>query len=129
VGTYLEDYCQKMVVDGKEYLLEKPLQPDFGFVKAWKADKMGNLVYKEMMRTENPLIARASKVTIAEVLEIVEPGELDPDAIHTPFLYVDRIVRVPKGGMGSFEWHETSKVLSFGPGGTRRRALEAARGQ
>ena len=129
VGTYLEDYCQKMVVDGKEYLLEKPLQPDFAFVKAWKADKFGNLVYQKMMRTHNPLIARASKVTIAEVLEIVEPGEIDPDQIHTPHIYVDRIVRVPKGGTGSFEWNEVTKVLGFGPGGTRRRMLEETRGQ
>ena len=124
VGTYLEDYCEKMVVDGKEYLLEKPLQPDFGFVKAWKADKLGNLVYHRMQRTHNPLIARASKVTIAEVLEIVEPGEIDPDQIHTPHIYVDRIVKVPKGGMGSYDWNEVVKVLSFGPGGTRRRMLE-----
>jgi len=129
VGTYLEDYCQKMLIDGKEYLLEKPLQPDFGFVKAWKADKLGNLVYKRMMRTENPLVARASKVTIAEVLEIVEPGELDPDEIHTPFPYVDRIVKVPKGGPGSFEWNEVTKFLGFGPGGTRRKQMEEARGQ
>jgi len=124
VGTFLEDYCEKMVVDGKEYLLEKPLQPDFGFVKAWKADKLGNLVYHRMQRTHNPLVARASKVTIAEVLEIVEPGEIDPDQIHTPHIYVDRIVKVPSGGMGSYEWNEVVKVLSFGPGGTRRRMLE-----
>jgi 3-oxoacid CoA-transferase subunit A len=128
VGTYMEDFCEKMVVDGKEYLLEKPLQPDFGFVKAWKADKLGNLVYHRMQRTLNPLVARASRVTIAEVLEIVEPGELDPDQIHTPYVYVDRIVRVPKGGMGSYEWNEVVKVLGFGPGGTRRKALEATRG-
>jgi len=124
VGTFLEDYCEKMVVDGKEYLLEKPLQPDFGFVKAWKADKLGNLVYHRMQRTHNPLVARASKVTIAEVLEIVEPGEIDPNQIHTPHIYVDRIVKVPSGGMGSYEWNEVVKVLSFGPGGTRRRMLE-----
>jgi len=124
VGTFLEDYCEKMVVDGREYLLEKPLQPDFGFVKAWKADKLGNLVYHRMQRTHNPLVARASKVTIAEVLEIVEPGEIDPDQIHTPHIYVDRIVKVPSGGMGSYEWNEVVKVLSFGPGGTRRRMLE-----
>ena len=124
VGTFLEDYCEKVVVDGKEYLLEKPLQPDFGFVKAWKADKLGNLVYRRMPRTHNPLVARASKVTIAEVLEIVEPGEIDPDQVHTPHIYVDRVIKVPKGGMGSFEWNETTKVLSFGPGGNRRRMLE-----
>jgi 3-oxoacid CoA-transferase A subunit len=127
VGTFLEDYCEKMVVDGQEFILEKPLQPDFGFVKAWKADRFGNLVYHRMQRTHNPLIARASKVTIAEVLEIVEPGDLDPDQIHTPHIYVDRIVRVPKGGMGSYEWNEVVKTLGFGPGGTRRRALEQGR--
>lgn len=129
VGTFLEDYCEKMVVDGKEYIIEKPLQPDFGFVKAWKADRLGNLVYQKMMRTQNPLIARASKVTIAEVLEIVEPGEIDPDQVHTPHIYVDRIVKVPKGGTGSFEWNEVVKTLGFGPGGTRRAALEDTRGQ
>jgi 3-oxoacid CoA-transferase subunit A len=128
VGSFLEDYCEKIVVDGREYLLEKPLQLDFGFVKAWKADKLGNLVYHRMQRTQNPLIARASKVTIAEVLEIVEPGEIDPDHIHTPHIYVDRIVRVPKGGMGSFEWNEVVKALGYGPGGTRRKSMEAARG-
>jgi 3-oxoacid CoA-transferase subunit A len=120
VGTYLEEYCETMIVDGKEYLLEKPLRPDFGFVKAWKADKLGNLVYKRMMRTHNPLVARASNITIAEVLEIVEPGEIDPDDIHTPHIYVDRIVKVPHGGAGSFEWNETQKVLQFGPRSSRR---------
>jgi len=128
VGTYLEDYLQRIEFDGKPYLIEKPLKPDFGFVKAWKADKYGNLVYHRMQRVQNPLIARASTVTIAEVLEIVEPGELDPDFIHTPHIYVDRIVRVPKGGPGSFEWHETSKVLSFGPHGTRRAQMEEGKG-
>lgn len=128
VGTYLEDYCQKVTVDGKDYILEKPLQPDFGFVKAWKADRLGNLIYHRMQRVHNPLIARASKVTIAEVLEIVEPGELDPDFIHTPHIYVDRIVRVPRGGMGSFEWNEVSKVLGFGPRGTRRQQAAQGRG-
>ena len=122
VGTYLEDYCEKKVVDGIEYILEKPLQPDFGFVKAWKADRLGNLVYHRMQRVHNPLIARASKVTIAEVLQIVEPGEIDPDQVHTPHIYVDRIVKVPKGGMGSFEWNEVAKVLGFGPHGNRRRS-------
>ena len=117
VGTYLEEFAEKVVVDGRQYLLEKPLQPDFAFVKAWKADKLGNLVYHRMQRVLNPLIARAAKVTIVEALEIVEPGELDPDFIHTPHVYVDRIVRVPKGGLGSFEWMEVAKAQGFGPGG------------
>lgn len=124
VGTFLEEYLEKVVVDGKEYLLEKPLQPDFAFVKAWKADKMGNLIYHRMQRVMNPLIARASKVTIAEVLEIVEPGELDPDFIHTPHIYVDRVVKVPRGGMGSFEWMEVMKLQSFGPGGRMVKMME-----
>lgn len=128
VGTFLEEYCQKITVDGKDYLIEKPLQPDFGFVKAWKADKLGNLVYYRMQRTHNPLIARASKVTIAEVLEIVEPGEIDPDQVHTPHIYVDRIVKVPAGGMGTFSWHEVSKSLAYGPGGTRRKTMEQGKG-
>ena len=125
VGTFLEEYLEKFVIDGKEYLLEKPLVPDFGFVKAWKADKLGNLVYYRGQRLHNPLVARAAKVTIAEVLEIVEPGEIDPDNVHTPHIYVDRMVKVPKGGMGSFEWNEVLKVQSFGPGGLRRRLMES----
>lgn len=120
VGTFLEDYCEKMTVDGKDYILEKPLKPDFGFVKCWKADKLGNLVFYRGQRVHNPLVARASAVTIVEALEIVEPGELDPDHIHVPHVYVDRIVKVPKGGMGSFEWTEVSKTLALGPRGSRR---------
>jgi 3-oxoacid CoA-transferase A subunit len=115
IGTYMEEYSEKITVDGKQYLIEKPLQPDYGFIKAWKADKLGNLVYYREQRVHNPLVARASKVTIAEVQEIVEPGEIDPDQVHTPHIYVDRIVRIPHGGMGSREWEKVSKVLSFGP--------------
>ncbi len=113
IGTFMEDYCQKITFDGKEYLIEKPLQPDFGFVKAWKADKLGNLVYYREQRVHNPLVARASKVTIAEVQEIVEPGDIDPDQVHTPHIYVDRIVRIPHGEMGSREWEAVSKTLNL----------------
>jgi 3-oxoacid CoA-transferase subunit A len=128
VGTYLEELCESVVLDGKRYLLEKPLQPDFAFVKAWKADKLGNLVYRRMQRVLNPVIARAAKTTIAEVLEIVEPGELDPDFIHTPHVYVDRIVKIPKGGTGSLEWMQVVKKQNFGPGGrmAARMALGSA---
>lgn len=128
VGTFLEEQYEKFVIDGKGYLLEKPLVPDFGFVKAWKADRLGNLVYYRGQRLHNPLVARASKVTIAEVLEIVEPGEIEPDHVHTPHIYVDRVVKVPKGGMGSFEWNEVLKVISFGPGGFKRRQTESISG-
>jgi len=114
IGTFMENSTPKITVDGVEYLIEKPLYPDFGFVKAWKADKLGNLVYYREQRVHNPLVARASKVTIAEVQEIVEPGEIDPDYIHTPHIYVDRIVKIPHGGMGSREWETVSKTLNFG---------------
>lgn len=114
VGTFLEEYHESYEIDGKKYLLEKPLIPDFGFIKAWKADKLGNLVYRRLQRLHNPLVARASRVTIAEVLEIVEPGEIDPDQIHTPHLYVDRIVQVPQGGKGTPEWDEMMKERMFG---------------
>lgn len=120
VGSFFEDYYDSYVIDGKKYLLEKPLIPDFGFVKAWKADKLGNLVYRRVQRLHNPLVARASRVTIAEVLEIVEPGELDPDHIHTPHIYVDRIVKVPEGGRGSVEWDEMMKERMFGPASSSR---------
>ena len=113
-GTGLEQYYECYEIDGTKYLLEKPLIPDFGFVKAWKADRLGNLVYKRLERLHNPLIARASKVTIAEVTEIIEPGEIDPDQIHTPHLYVDRIVRTPEGGKGTPEWYEMMKKRQFG---------------
>jgi 3-oxoacid CoA-transferase subunit A len=126
VGTFFEEQREKFTIDGREYLLEKPLVPDFGFIKAWKADKLGNLVYWRGQRLHNPLIARAAKVTIAEVLEIVEPGEIDPDNVHTPHIYVDRMVKVPEGGMGSFGWNEVIKEKSFGPGGFRRQQMESA---
>ncbi len=129
VGTFLEEYYETYIVDGGKYLLEKPLIPDFGFVKAWKADKLGNLVYRRLQRVHNPLVARASRVTIAEVLEIVEPGELDPDQIHTPHIYVDRIVKVPKGGKGSPEWDEMMKEQMFGPEGSRRQSKLAVSGR
>jgi 3-oxoacid CoA-transferase subunit A len=77
--------------NGKQYLLEYAFEPDFALVKAWKGDSMGNLIYKETARNFNPLMAMAGKITIAEVEELVEPGELNPDAIHTPGIYVHRI--------------------------------------
>jgi 3-oxoacid CoA-transferase subunit A len=75
----------------KEYLMEKAFESDFAIVKAWKGDKQGNLIYKATSRNFNPLMAMAGKITIAEVEELVEVGELDPDQIHTPGIYVHRI--------------------------------------
>jgi 3-oxoacid CoA-transferase subunit A len=75
----------------KDYLMEAAFEADFAIVKAWKGDSMGNLVYRYTARNFNPLMAMAGKITIAEVEELVEPGELDPDHIHTPGIYVHRI--------------------------------------
>jgi 3-oxoacid CoA-transferase subunit A len=75
------------------YVLEKALHADFAFVKAWRGDRWGNLVYRKTARNFNPMIAAAGKITIAEVEELVEPGQLDPDQIHTPGIYVQRIIQ------------------------------------
>jgi 3-oxoacid CoA-transferase subunit A len=77
----------------KEYLLEKALEADFALVKAWKGDTMGNLIYKDTARNFNPLMAMAGKITIAEVEELVPAGELDPNFIHTPGIFVHRIFK------------------------------------
>src|ERR1700757_2115609 len=81
------------VFNGKEYLLEHAFESDFALVKAWKGDTDGNLIYRSTARNFNPVMAMAGKVTIAEVEELVEPGELDPDQIHTPGIYVHRIFK------------------------------------
>lgn len=96
VGTIFEQSKGKKVIDGKEYVLELPLRADYAFVRAYKADKMGNLVYRLASRSFNPVIAPAAAITIAEVDEIVEPGELAPDVIITSGIYVNRIVEIPK---------------------------------
>lgn len=95
VGTTIETDKEKRVIDGVEYLLEAPMQPDVGLIKADTADTMGNLIYHGSARGANPVIAMASKYTIVEVFDVVEPGELDPEAIVTPGIYVDRIVKIP----------------------------------
>jgi 3-oxoacid CoA-transferase subunit A len=99
VGTVHEQGKEKRVINGREYLLEYAIRADFGFVRAFKADRMGNLVYNGTARCFNPLIAKACDVTIAEVDEIVDVGELDAEHIVTPGIYIDRIVRIPKGGL------------------------------
>jgi len=91
VGTEVAIGKEMRTFNGKEYLLELAFEADFAIVKAWKGDTDGNLVYRETARNFNPLMAMAGKVTIAEVEELVQPGELDPDTIHTPGIYVHRI--------------------------------------
>src|SRR5580698_3451448 len=95
VGTMVADGKEERTFDGKMYLLETALRADFALVKAWRGDRAGNLVYRRTARNFNPMMATAARVTIAEVEELVEPGELDPDAIHTPGIYVQRIFCAP----------------------------------
>ena len=92
VGTPIAEGKETKEFNGKTYLLEEGIVGDFALVKAWKADTLGNLVYRKTARNFNPLAAMAGKITIAEVEEIVEPGELDPDEIHTPGIYVQRLL-------------------------------------
>ncbi|MGM9925026.1 MAG: CoA transferase subunit A [Bacillus sp. (in: firmicutes)] len=92
VGTPIAEGKEVKEFNGKPYLLEEGIVGDFALVKAWKADTLGNLVYRKTSRNFNPLAAMAGKITIAEVEEIVEPGELDPDEIHTPGIYVQRLL-------------------------------------
>lgn len=91
VGTEVAEGKETREFNGKEYLLEYAFDADFALVKAWKGDRYGNLIYKETARNFNPLMAMAGKITIAEVEELVEPGELNPNEIHTPGIYVHRI--------------------------------------
>lgn len=92
VGTPIAEGKEHKVFDGKTYLLEKGIVGDFALVKAWKADPLGNLVYRKTARNFNPLAAMAGKITIAEAEELVEVGELDPDQIHTPGIYVQHVL-------------------------------------
>ena len=91
VGTIVAEGKETRVFDGRTFVMERGLKADFAFVKAWKGDKEGNLVYRKTARNFNPMMATAAKVTIAEVEELVEIGDLDGDAIHTPSIYVKRI--------------------------------------
>lgn len=91
VGTEVAEGKESRIFDGKEYLLETAFNADFAIVKAWRGDTDGNLIFKSTARNFNPLMAMAGKITIAEVEELVEPGILDPDQIHTPGIYVHRI--------------------------------------
>jgi 3-oxoacid CoA-transferase subunit A len=93
VGTEVAEGKETRIFDGKEYLMEYAFELDFSIVKAWKGDTQGNLVFRKTSRNFNPLVAMAGKITIAEVEELVQPGELDPDHIHLPGIYVHRIFK------------------------------------
>jgi len=91
VGTLVAEGKESREFNGRTYILETALSADFAIVKAWKGDKAGNLIYRKTARNFNPMMATAGKITIAEVEELVEVGELDPDQVHTPGIYVQRI--------------------------------------
>ncbi len=91
-GTVVAEGKETREYNGKPYVLEEALTADFALVKAWKADTMGNLIYRRTTMNFNPMMAAAGRITVAEVEEIVEPGELDPDFIHTPGIYVQRVI-------------------------------------
>ena len=93
VGTLAAEGKETRVIDGKEHVLEGPLVADFAFVKAWKGDTAGNLVYRRTARNFNPVMATAARTTIAEVEHLVEPGEIDPDHVHTPGIFVELILQ------------------------------------
>jgi 3-oxoacid CoA-transferase subunit A len=95
-GTLVGDGKETRTIDGRAYVLESPLHADFAFVKAWKGDRAGNLVYRRTARNFNPVMATAAKVTIAEVEHLVEPGEIDPDDVHTPGIFVQHILHGEK---------------------------------
>src|SRR5689334_23044078 len=94
-GTLVAEGKETRVIGGQPYVLEQPLRADFAFVKAWKGDALGNLVYRRTARNFNPVMATAAAVTIAEVEHLVEPGEIDPDHVHTPGIFVQHILQGP----------------------------------
>jgi 3-oxoacid CoA-transferase subunit A len=94
-GTLIAEGKESRVIDGRTYILEAPLKADFAFVKAWKGDHTGNLVYRKTSRNFNPVMATAAACTIAEVEQLVAPGQLEPDGVHTPGIFVKRILQGP----------------------------------
>ncbi len=92
VGTVIADGKETRDFGGRTYVLEQGIPGDYALIKGWKADRLGNVIYRETARNFNPMMAMAGKITIVEVEELVEPGELDPNFIHTPGIYVQRVV-------------------------------------
>ncbi len=90
-GTIIAEGKETREFNGRMYVLEQAMNADFAFIKAWKGDRLGNLVYRRTARNFNPMMATAGRIAIAEVEELVQPGEIDPDAVHTPAIYIKRI--------------------------------------
>jgi len=93
VGTLIAEGKETREFEGRPFVLERALTADFAFVKAWKGDHAGNLVYRKTARNFNPVMAMAARFTLAEVEHLVPPGEIDPDAVHTPGIFVQRVLR------------------------------------
>ena len=93
IGTVVAEGKEVRDFDGRSYLLERALTADFALIKAWKGDRLGNLLYRKTARNFNPMMATAGRVTIAEVEQLVDPGQLEPDAIMTPGIYVQHLVK------------------------------------
>lgn len=96
-GTLVGEGKETKEFNGRQYILEESITGDFAIIKAWKADTYGNLVFRKTARNFNPMAATAGKITVVEVEELVEPGSLDPDEVHTPGIYVNRVIK------GTFE--------------------------
>jgi 3-oxoacid CoA-transferase subunit A len=94
-GTLIAEGKESRIINGRPHILEGPLPADFAFVKAWKGDRAGNLVYRKTARNFNPVMATAARYTIAEVELLVDAGALEPDSIHTPGIYVKRLIQGP----------------------------------
>lgn len=105
-GTDVAKGKETREINGRHYVLEPALTADFSLIRAYKADTMGNLIYRKTAKNFNPMMATAGKITVAEVEEIVEPGELDPNFIHTPGIYVQRVIK------GQFEKRIERRVTS-----------------
>ncbi len=108
VGTLIAEGKETREFEGRRYLMERGLTGDFALVHAWKGDRFGNLVYRKTARNFNPMMAMAGRVTIAEVEHLVEPGELEPDLVHTPAIFVQRIFHV-KNQVKKIERHTVRK--------------------
>lgn len=110
-GTSVADGKEVRDFNGRKYILEESITGDFAIVKAWKADRYGNAIYRHTAQNFNPMAATAGKITVMEVEEIVEPGELEPSQIHTPGIYVDRLIQ------GTFEKRIEQRTVRAAQGG------------
>ena len=109
VGTEIAEGKELREFNGRPYLMEEAITADYAFIRAWKADEFGNLVFRRAQRTFNPLMAQAGDCTVVEVEELVPVGSIDPDHIHTPGIWVQRIVQIPPEDAGGI-WHPVRTV-------------------